>query len=210
MNKFSKVIFIFSLIAICYTTSLEAAAQPRPLDQHPEASDYLFLELATGAIAGALAPSALDAYLRWVCRNNDDPELCVDLGHSATDVFGVPLLWFGGSFVGVVAMGGVNNVDGNIPAAMIGSLSGTVTGLLFENWIDKFFIPWAANPENVDRIVQNEDTPRYIRNFYRQLSTFVERHQTSIRQFTITFIPPLAAAILGAIGYNVGATVPSS
>ena len=186
----------------------DAFAQPEPIENGKHPRDFFVLEFFIGSIAGMAMETLVDnALFNYYCAGNSDPELC----RSVTQVFFLgpytPVAsQFVGSSAGIISMGILNGVNGNIPATLIGSLSGSLAGIVVQKPIFDL-LKWTFQQQRLVELQQNPNTPELVKRLYPTLIEFFANNETQIRELSLTLIPPIIASIFGTIGFNVGASM---
>jgi len=196
---------------ILFSISVDALAQPQPIDDGRQPSDYFFLEFAIGSVSGLVIESSVDyALLSYFCGGNVDPKLCGDF--TQTWVIGpyVPVaLQLIASTAGVYAIGSLNGVQGNVPAMLIGTLSGSLAGFVLARMIREI-VNWYLQPERFQELQKNPNTPEFVLRVYPALLEFWDNYQEDFRELSVIVLRPIIASFFATIGFNIGATVSDS
>jgi len=196
---------------ILFSISVDALAQPQPIDDGRQPSDYFFLEFAIGSVSGLVIESSVDyALLLYFCGGNVDLELCTDVVEVGVFNVYVPVVsQMIGSTAGVYAAGSLNGVQGNVPAMLVGTLSGSLAGFLIAKTIREI-VNWAFQPARFQELQANPNTPEYVLRIYPALIEFWANYHEEFREFSVIVLRPIIASFFATIGFNIGATVSDS
>ncbi|MBI1730135.1 hypothetical protein HY229_04990 [Candidatus Acetothermia bacterium] len=215
VTRFIAIALVFNLAVTGIATPILANEQnsgsSKPYDR-PD--NYILWEMLTGFLAGAVTSKDVNDYLiNSYCKDSKtekDFQFCraAFLSFYAAPVL-YPLLVFGGSSIGIYGMGMLHNVQGNLFAMLIGTLSGSVTGTVVAATFVKNVIEYLLAPDTVQKITEAPETPEYIKRLLPYGVDFLRKYEKQLKELPFVYIPAILAAVWGSLGYNVGAAIPA-
>ncbi len=137
------------------------------------------------------------------CKDAEDSALCERAGRVALRPIAYPLFVFAGTTIGIVTIGSMNGVEGNLVASIIGSFAGALGGLA-----EAFFvwsgIDWLLEPGREQDLISPE-TPEFLQRTIPYLIELLRPMEAELKDAAIVFLPTLTSAFWGTIGFNSGA-----
>jgi hypothetical protein len=170
----------------------------------PEPQDFFIWEFLGGAVGGAVGGQVIiEALLSEWCREAEDPRLCRRAGRVALRPIAYPMLVFAGSTTGIVAVGTLSRVEGNLVATLIGSFAGALAGLVeaFAIWSG---IDWLLEPGREEELISPE-TPEFLKRTIPLVIEFLRPYEAAMKEAAMVFFPAITAAFYGTVGFNSGA-----
>jgi len=129
--------------------------------------------------------------------------LCRRAGRVALRPIAYPFFVFLGTTTGIVAVGLLNGVEGNLVATIIGSFAGALGGL-----VEAFFvwsaIDWLLEPGQEEELISPE-TPEFLQRTIPLLIEFLRPYELAMKEIAMVFFPTLTSAFWGTVGFNSGA-----
>lgn len=171
--------------------------------------EYFIYEFVGGLFGGAISGQMItESILTSWCAEADDPELCRRAGRVALRPVVYPALVFVGSTAGILTVGWLGGVRGNLVATAIGSFAGTLAGLV-EAVIIWNGLNWLFEPGRAEELVSPPETPPFLKRAIPLVIEFLRPYEASLKEFAILFFPAVTASFWGTMGYNSGAKIPA-
>jgi len=170
----------------------------------PKPEEFFMWEFVGGAIGGAVGGQAIvEALLSSWCQGAEDIMLCQRAGRVALRPIAYPLFVFAGTTAGVLTIGAMNNVEGNLVGAIIGSFAGAIGGLV-EALVVWTIIDRLLAPQSEQELISPE-TPEFLQRTIPYVIEFLRPYGPVLKDAAIVFFPTLTSAFWGTVGFNSGA-----
>jgi hypothetical protein len=198
------VVMVVAVLLLGLPTMLSAAPDSTPDRPPTKPEDFFIWEFLGGAAAGGVTGQVIvDSLLSSWCKGAEDPMLCRRAGRVALRPFAYPLFVFAGTTTGIVTVGLMHGVEGNLVATIIGSFAGALGGL-----VEAFFvwsaIDWLLEPGREQELISPE-TPEFLQRAIPLLIEFLRPIEPTMKEIAMVFFPTLTSAFWGTVGFNSGA-----
>ena len=199
------LLFVVALVALLQVADAQGSNEGQA---GSKAEEFFIWEFLGGAIGGALSSQTVVSELlsSW-CKAADDPGLCQRVGRAALRPIAYPLFVFAGTTLSITAVGLMNQVEGNLVAATIGSFAGAWGGLV-EALLIWSGIDWLLSPGREEELISPE-TPEFLKLTIPYIIELLRPYEALLKEVAIVFFPTITSAFWGTVGFNVGARIKS-
>ena len=110
--------------------------------------------------------------------------------------------------MGIVTIGWMDGVQGNLVATIIGSFAGALGGLVeaFGVWN---IIDWLLEPGRDQELIGPE-TPEFLQRTIPYVIEILRPYEAILKEAAMVFLPTLTSAFWGTVGFNTGARMQAS